>query len=342
MIHISTEHIPISARVNFWESELRRHLIGLRCSPHSAEGLDARLVSRDIGLLKFADVHTNAHIVDRTPELIRQLPSNSLQLILMCKGDGFVYQRGQCVPLKTGDVAVYDSRSPYVLGCAGPMHLQYFEVEAEQFRQRFPRFDVNKPQSLLAGGGGASMIYVWALRKLAAEHLQQNAVRSARQELASDTFDQFCILLEAILGHTQGRGGLTALSATHVLAAKAYIESNLADNDLSVQRVATAVRVSARHLSRLFAMEETSVAEFIVKRRLAKAKAELSDPRCRGDTVATIGYRWGFASAAHFSRLFKQHFGLSPTEQRSQYFDLAGAGKVHAPARQIRLAKGCH
>ena len=29
-------------------------------------------------------------------------------------------------------------------------------------------------------------------------------------------------------------------------------------------------------------------------------------------TAAEIGYAWGFRSSAHFSRLFKQHYGITP------------------------------
>src|ERR1700761_4411773 len=34
-------------------------------------------------------------------------------------------------------------------------------------------------------------------------------------------------------------------------------------------------------------------------------------------SITEIAYRWGFNDSAHFSRLFKASFGMSPTQYRS-------------------------
>uniref|UniRef100_UPI003F5A6FE7 AraC family transcriptional regulator n=1 Tax=Streptomyces asoensis TaxID=249586 RepID=UPI003F5A6FE7 len=43
---------------------------------------------------------------------------------------------------------------------------------------------------------------------------------------------------------------------------------------------------------------------------------DLADPAMHHFPVGAIGGRWGFADPAHFSRLFKTVYGMSPREAR--------------------------
>ena len=46
-------------------------------------------------------------------------------------------------------------------------------------------------------------------------------------------------------------------------------------------------------------------------------------------TISTIGAHWGFLDAAHFSRVFKETYGLSPREYRLSR-DLTGQVEMAA------------
>ncbi|MDX3726598.1 helix-turn-helix transcriptional regulator [Streptomyces caniscabiei] len=84
----------------------------------------------------------------------------------------------------------------------------------------------------------------------------------------------------------------------------------------SAERVAAAIGVSARHLSRVFRDSGVTPARYILDRRLARAREQLADPGSRHLTVAEIAHRWGFASQAHFTRVFRAHYGRPPGETR--------------------------
>jgi AraC-like DNA-binding protein len=118
------------------------------------------------------------------------------------------------------------------------------------------------------------------------------------------------------LVHTMRTGRGTSSGTAHLLSAKTYIAGHLGDPGLCVDIVARAVGVTPRHLNRAFAAEQTTVAQFILSRRLERAKADLAAPALAHFRVADIAFRWGFSSQAHFSRLFRSRFGCSPSEIR--------------------------
>jgi AraC-like DNA-binding protein len=93
----------------------------------------------------------------------------------------------------------------------------------------------------------------------------------------------------------------------------AYIEEHLGDPTLSPASIAAAHAVSVRMLYTVTEGLDTTLAAYIRNRRLARCHEDLtSDPAAIGD----IAFRWGITNQAHFSRLFRQRYGLSPRELR--------------------------
>jgi AraC-like DNA-binding protein len=45
-------------------------------------------------------------------------------------------------------------------------------------------------------------------------------------------------------------------------------------------------------------------------------RRDLEDPALRHRGVAVLAARWGFFDAAHFSRVFRQHYGYPPSQRR--------------------------
>jgi AraC-like DNA-binding protein len=80
--------------------------------------------------------------------------------------------------------------------------------------------------------------------------------------------------------------------------------------------IADAHFISLRYLHKLFEAEQTSVAEWIRRRRLERCRRDLLDPALRATPVGTIAARWGLHNPAHFSRLFRASYGVPPAEFR--------------------------
>jgi AraC-like DNA-binding protein len=97
---------------------------------------------------------------------------------------------------------------------------------------------------------------------------------------------------------------------------QAFIDSHLADPELSPSTIAAAHHISLRYLHRLFEGQGTTVGERIKTRRLANCRQDLLDPSLAGLPVNAIASRWGFIDAARFSRAFRDAYGQPPGEFR--------------------------
>jgi AraC-like DNA-binding protein len=75
--------------------------------------------------------------------------------------------------------------------------------------------------------------------------------------------------------------------------------------------------VSPRYVQMLFETESTTFSEFVRDTRLARAHQMLTDPRCAGRTVSAIAYEIGFGDLSHFNHVFRQRYGVAPSEVRA-------------------------
>lgn len=108
----------------------------------------------------------------------------------------------------------------------------------------------------------------------------------------------------------------TSLVAAHRVRIIGYIEAHLRDADLSPTTVARACKITPRYLHHLFTSESETVTQYIQRRRLEECARELIDAPMRGRRVTEIAFDYGFHSLTHFGRVFRNQFGLTPSEYR--------------------------
>jgi len=91
-----------------------------------------------------------------------------------------------------------------------------------------------------------------------------------------------------------------------------HLDTNLS---LRLTAVADTLHVNPSYLSREFAryFDNLSFGEYIRKLRIDKALQLLADP---AHSLAEIAYLTGFSDQSHFTRIFKQHTGQSPSAYR--------------------------
>lgn len=99
----------------------------------------------------------------------------------------------------------------------------------------------------------------------------------------------------------------------------AYMESHLSQ-ELSLDQVSTYLNVSPYYLSKLFKEEKGSnFISYVTALRMEKAKSLLSDDKL---IIKEISCAVGYSDQNYFSKLFKQEFGLTPSEYRDTLFNI--------------------
>jgi AraC-like DNA-binding protein len=96
-----------------------------------------------------------------------------------------------------------------------------------------------------------------------------------------------------------------------------YIAAHLDQPTLQAEALSAQFRISRTQLYRLFE-PLGGVAHYIQEQRVTRACAELCSPAHDHRRIYEIAFALGFSSEAHFSRVFRSTFGLSPSDVRAR------------------------
>lgn len=135
--------------------------------------------------------------------------------------------------------------------------------------------------------------------RLAARHLQEMMV------LAIDQSPDF---LMDVASNT--------VTSVRFKAAQAEIANHLGDRMVSLEWLAAQLKLAPRHLQRVFSANGTSFSDELRQARLRRARAMLEDPRHGNRTISAIALECGFPEATVLNRLFRQEYGMTPSEVR--------------------------
>ncbi|CAN5269970.1 helix-turn-helix domain-containing protein [soil metagenome] len=294
-----TDDVEPEQRLEYWESYNTSVLVGLRCATYRVDGLSAEESNVDVGDLKLADIRGNAHLVERTPALVRAHPKDSIFASIQLEGSGFFYHANGCVPVHAGDVIIYPTLEPYLFAFGDAMRQLLIDIPCDALRERFGTADIRQP--VLAN-----------VRATGAQALADLISATSHGAPPFQRCDEK-MLLESV-GVVSGIN--KDVSMARVLRARTFIDANISDPGLSAAHVAGAVGVTLRHLNRAFADSGTSVSRLIREQRLDRAVQAIQASSSTRATVADIAAQWGFSSHAHLTTMIRRRYGATPSEIR--------------------------
>ncbi|MFC7902456.1 helix-turn-helix domain-containing protein [Streptomyces griseoincarnatus] len=286
----------------------------------AAEDISVRIGLGTVGPIKICSARATAVALRRTERLAREDEEPAVTLGVQMKGSSVVVQNGRECLLRPGELAVYQSIAPYT-------HL--FDEGVDYRFIRFPRAALALPDRLLRDVTARPLGSDNPVARLAFPYFSQLAVSDElhQGEHADAVVEPSIELLRAVLTSQHGNSDLAKepLEATLGLRITQYILSHLADADLTAARIAAAHNMSVRHLYAVLSRSGISLGDWVRARRLAACRRELAGPNGRLQTIAAIGRRWGFVDATHFSKVFKQAYGISPRTWRDQHHPRSSA-----------------
>jgi len=115
---------------------------------------------------------------------------------------------------------------------------------------------------------------------------------------------------------------------------KTFVRRHLHQSNLSIDYIAQSFHCTKRYLHKVFGESGCSLNQFIWSLRLERCAHDLADAGFGDRSVTEIAFSWGFSNTSHFSRTFRQRFGMPPSAYRTAL--LAGDGRRLELARDVR------
>lgn len=297
-----------------WKDLVSGAFVPLHSEPVRPGAFSGSIAGSQLGHVGVMEVSATAHAVHRTEELIAAADAPHFKLNLQLSGHGILLQNGRETLLRPGELAIYDTQQPYTL---------LFEEDFRTLVLMFPQKQLGLP---VAEVGDLTAVRIGSghpLGRAITPFLAQLAgVLPGLQgpvghRLAANAVDLLSTLLASELHERDSV--IEGFPPRQMLRIQSYIDANLQDPGLCPRVVAEAHYMSLRSLHGIFADSGHTVAEWIRTRRLEHCRRDLADAFQRQVPVGAIGARWGLPDAAHFSRIFRAAYGLSPSAFRGQH-----------------------
>ncbi|MGK5673236.1 helix-turn-helix domain-containing protein [Micromonospora sp. URMC 106] len=315
---LDTSLLPPRDRFACWYEVIEQEAApSVISSPHLDDFL-AEAKSVDLGTVKLAALRYPTLHTRRTSRLVRTSQPDTYQFVLTTTGDSAINQDRNQSAVAPASFTFLDNCRPFVARhlSTGPELAGSVSVVIPHQALPLP---ANKVRRLLAtsipSDTGMAALLAQFVRRL---------VTYPEQYDASDAVVLGAMTMDLVAGTLAHRLDAPEILPNEVhqrtlrVRIRDFVERHLDDPELTPRAIAAAHHISLRSLHRLFEDEDVTVAELIRRQRLERCRRDLAAPLVAGQPIHVIAARWGFTDKAHFSRLFRATYGISPRDYRER------------------------
>ena len=306
---IDTSTVAGPDRAEFWREAVCDQFVTLDVRPLEDVPSRGRVTAADVGDTLVRKIEAGPHRFARTENLVRRADEDYLQIALARQGTTLVVQDGREAVIGPGDFVLYDSSRPFVFEttgsfaysvCLHPKRLLPLSA-AEMARATAVRFDGR------FGVAATVPPFLSALHRLDGDELA-GPVAAAMAQTVGD-------LIVALVRSEAPAARSTDL---HLHRAERFVEQHLGEAELTPQDIADACAISLSYLNRVFRASGTTVVEHLREQRLQRCWRALVDPAAAELPIGAVAARHGLPDHAHFCRVFRARFGMTPSARRAQ------------------------
>lgn len=311
---LTTDAVPARDRVGYWGDAVQRSFGRLRSQTYGDERFRGEIRGFQLGELRICRLDASRHRVERTSGAAGPSDPGYLKMVVQRRGCSLFEQDGRKAWLAPGSWSVYDTTRSYSV--SNPQ-------DVLQHVLLLPR------ASILDGAENLRELLVRPLSS--ARGMGRVACETISRALDSGAEDLGEVILRQVrLAMLEQAGALPAQGSRALLRERtaALVGQRLHDPGLDIDAIASALGSSKRALHKAFEDHGVSLHRYLWRARLELARRQLEDPRAAARSITSILLGAGFSSTAHFSRMFRQHYGASPREWRA-----LSAGTPTSPAK---------
>lgn len=312
-----TDHVPAADRLAFFRETLGKNDVPTVGYGDRPADFSARMEGGGLGNLTVVGLTSQSlwsrRGLRRGQDLIRRSDSSHYQLVLYLRSPTMLDHNGRQVKLAPGDMTLIDTSRPYD-GWHESGVSRILSVSIPRTLLPIPPSAADKLAGARLCGrtGVGALLWDYVLR--VAEDLDDYSPADAAR-ISTILLD----LLGGLVSHElELNDELSGDSQRRVLyqQIQGFIQRRLADPELTPATIAEAHHISVRTLHRLFGSHGHTVTAWIRTRRLDRCRRDLTDPLLADQPVSVIAARWGYRDPAHFTRLFRDHYEVTPGDYR--------------------------
>ena len=300
-------------RFDAWNSALNESHLEWKLNKPASPNFYGELKMRHLGGVRIVRCKCEPCGGVRTKREIGRSEDAYFGLLFILSGSELVKCRDKTAVLEKGTLLLWDSTQPVEFNLLDTLNKVTLFIPQDQLRHRVPRIEpfVGKPLNVCSGIGA-----------ITASHVISLANESARIETGrGDSLVDLTLELVATCLQAQIPRPLTRARKKLLTDIKIYIESSLEDPDLNPTTIAKHFNISTRYLHLLFEDMDISVSRWIQRKRLEQCRRDLLRINRYKPKVTEVAFQWGFNDSAHFSRVFKEFYGLSPLAYQKRHFN---------------------
>ena len=306
---LSTDDFAPRDRAPLWCEWVGKQFGGLHSDLYGDTDFDGHLSTAKAGDVILTRLEANRHRVVRTMDMVRASDEGYLKIVAPLRGRAGVEQLGRQAWVSPGAWTIYDTTADYLI--ANPERVEHLivMVPKAQLAGQGLRLDTLMARPV-GGATGIARVALTTMRSTFEElpNMSADAARGAG-ELVTQLVRLSLIELA---------GQHTPLTQREALKDRIrhHVALHLRDPDFSVDQIATALNCSKRHLYNAFADEPDTLASYIQHLRLDACLRALQQVGPAARPITDIALHWGFNNLSHFSRVFRERTGQSPSEFR--------------------------
>ena len=306
---MNTDQVAPAERAGVWGDWVNRLFCGLKSDLYGDTSFDGRMATIRAGDVVLTRLEANRHRVFRSPSQVRASEEAYLKIVAPWVGCAGVEQQGREAWVTPDQWSIYDTTDAYAV--ANPERVEHLIVMVPKARLVERGLALGPLMARrLGGSGGVSRM---ALETMRSAYRELPGMSETAAQGVGDAITQFVHLSMLDLA---GIG--TAVTQREALRAriKQHVQQRLGDPRLTVDGIALALNCSRRQLYNAFAEEPDGVAGYILLRRLDACRRSFDDRAQSHRSITEIAFGFGFSNMAHFSRVFRAHLGLPPSDYR--------------------------
>jgi AraC-like DNA-binding protein len=311
--YLSTETVEPRRRSDYWSEMVCDVFVRLECRALADTQMHGSIETSCIGSIDLTHLRATGQTVRRTASHIRDSGDDFVIVQVQRQGRCVVCQDERTTIAAPGDFVLYDTARPYELIFDDSLHdALILRLERSKLEPHVGRLE-ELTATTVGGAGPAGQMLASMLEVLhrGVEHLHPASMHALSEAIASAVAAGLRSLPNANVTKASN------LSAYHIARVKAYVSQNLRDPNLSIASIAAAMQMTPDHLCRLFRGQPRPLSRMLWQQRLEACRRDLCDPRMARRGISEIAFSWGFNEAGHFSRSFREQFGVSPRDFRS-------------------------